>query len=79
MIGKSYVFPKLLKETGLTENNIKIEDSIWSKITRPLGYDAGIRSMERTIETIVRKIAYKIVKGEGTSFIVNDANVKEYL
>jgi len=79
MIGKIFVFPKLLKETGLTETNLKIEDSVWSKITRPLGYDAGIRSMERTIETIVRKVAYKIVKGEGTSFVINDANIKEYL
>lgn len=79
MIGKIFVFPKLLKETGLTETNLKIEDSVWSKITRPLGYDAGIRSMERTIETIVRKVAYKIVKGEGTSFVINDNNIKEYL
>ena len=79
MIGKSYVFPKLLKETGLTENNIKIEESIWSKITRPLGYDSGIRSMERTIETIVRKVTYKIVKGEGTSYTINESNIKDYL
>ena len=79
MIGKTFVFPKLLKETGLTEINLKIEDSVWSKITRPLGYDAGIRSMERTIETIIRKVAYKIVKGEGTNFTINDGNIKEYI
>ncbi len=79
MIGKIFVFPKLLKETGLTETNLKIEDSVWSKITRPLGYDAGIRSMERTIETIVRKVAYKIVSGQGTNFVINDVNIKEYL
>ena len=75
----TFVFPKLLKETGLTEINLKIEDSVWSKITRPLGYDAGIRSMERTIETIIRKVAYKIVKGEGTNFTINDGNIKEYI
>lgn len=78
-IAKNYVFPRYIKEVGLTPENIKIEDSVWMKITRPLGFDSGIRSLERTIEGIARKVAYKIVKGEGTSFIINDTNVREYL
>ncbi len=78
-IAKNYVFPRYIKEVGLTPENIKIEDSVWLKITRPLGFDSGIRSLERTIEGIARKVAYKIVKGEGTSFVINDENVREYL
>lgn len=78
-IAKNYVFPRYVKEVGLTPENIKIEDSVWMKITRPLGFDSGIRSLERTIEGIARRVAYKIVRGEGTSFVINDANVKEYL
>ncbi len=78
-IAKNYVLPKYLKETGLSMDNIKIDDSVWLKLTRPLGFDAGIRTLERTIESIVRKVAYKIVKGEGTSFYINDSNVKEYV
>ncbi len=78
-IAKNYVLPKYLKETGLTVDNIKIDDSVWLKLTRPLGFDAGIRTLERTIESIVRKVAYKIVKGEGTGFYINDSNIKEYV
>jgi len=78
-IAKDYVFPRYIKEVGLTPENIKIEDSVWMKITRPLGFDSGIRSLERTIEGIARRVAYKIVKGEGTSFVINDSNVREYL
>lgn len=78
-IAKDYVFPNYLKEVGLTEENIKIDDNLWPKITRPLGFDAGIRSLERTIEGIVRKVALKIVSGQGTSFVINENNVKEYL
>lgn len=78
-IAKNYVFPRYIKEVGLTPENIKIEDSVWMKITRPLGFDSGIRSLERTIEGIARKVAYRIVKGEGTSFVINDTNVREYL
>lgn len=78
-IAKNYVFPRLLKETGLGTDNIKIDESVWPKITRPLGFDAGIRSLERTVEGIVRKVSYKIVSGQGQSFIINDSNIKEYL
>ncbi|MFN4212481.1 MAG: AAA family ATPase [Microgenomates group bacterium] len=78
-IAKKYVLPRYLKEAGLTEENIKIDDSLWLKLTRPLGFDPGIRSLERTIEGVVRKVAYKIVKGEGNSFYINETNVKEFI
>jgi len=78
-IAKSFVLPRYLKETGLTPENVKIEDNLWPKITRPLGFDAGIRSLERTIEGIVRKVAFKMVSGQGQSFVINENNAREYL
>lgn len=78
-IAKNYILPRYLKESGLTQDNLKIDDAVWLKLTRPLGFDAGIRTLERTIEGVVRKVAYKIVNGEGTSFYITDSNVKEYV
>jgi ATP-dependent Lon protease len=78
-IAKNYVLPRYLKESGLTSDNLKIDDALWLKLTRPLGFDAGIRSLERTIEGVVRKVAYKMVSGQGQSFTVSEANVKEFL
>ncbi|MBI2051234.1 AAA family ATPase [Candidatus Roizmanbacteria bacterium] len=79
VIGKNYVLPKYLKNSGLSNDNVKIDDKIWQRITRPLGYDAGMRSLERTIEGIVRKVALKMVKGEGSSFTITEENLKEFL
>jgi len=78
-IGKNYVLPRYLKDSGLTVENIKIDDAVWTKIVRPLGFDAGMRTLERTIEGIIRKIAYKIVSGQGTTFYINENNIKEFL
>lgn len=78
-IAKNYVFPRYVKEVGLTAENIVIDEALWPKLTRPLGFDAGIRSLERTIEGVVRKVALKIVSGQGTRFVINEGNVKEYL
>jgi len=78
-IGKKFVFPKYLKETGLTEENVRIDENLWAKLVRPLGFEPGIRSLERMIETMVRKAAYKIVKGEGNSFVISEMNLREFV
>jgi len=78
-IAKNYVLPHYLKEAGLTSENLIIQESIWPKIIRPLGFDAGIRTLERTIEEVIRKVAYRIVAGQGNQFIIDDNNIKEYI
>ncbi len=64
VIAKSYLFPKIRKNTGLLDNQLAIDDSLWPNIIRPLGFDSGIRSLERTIEGICRKVARLIVEGK---------------
>lgn len=78
-IGQRYVFPKAMKAAGISDETLKISDDVWAKIVRPLGYDSGIRTMERTIEGVVRKIAKLIVEGKGTSFTITSENIKEFL
>jgi ATP-dependent Lon protease len=77
-IGKNFVLPKLLKNYGLTIDNVKVDETVWAKLVRPLGFEPGIRSLERELETMIRKVAYKIVSQQGNSFVINDANFKEY-
>ena len=78
-IGRNYLFPKVSRFTGLDSDQVTIEDSLWPKIIRPLGYDAGIRTLERTIDGICRKAARRVVEGKGTKFILNENNIKEFL
>ena len=79
VIAKDYIFPKVLKESGLDPNELQIQENVWSKIIRPLGFDPGIRSLKRTIEKIVRTATYKIANGEAQSIIITEENYKEYL
>jgi len=78
-IGTSYVLPRLIKEAGISEGALTIDENVWPLVVRPLGYDAGIRTLERTIEGIVRKVARSIVEGKGQSFKITPENVKEFL
>ncbi|QQS44037.1 AAA family ATPase [Candidatus Roizmanbacteria bacterium] len=77
-IGKTYILPKYMKAAGVEPNQLTIDDALWPDIVRPLGFEPGIRSLERLIETIVRKVAYKLVSGEGNNFYINANNIREF-
>lgn len=78
-IGKDYLLPKILNQSGLTKENLTIEEILWPQIVRPLGFDSGIRSLERTIEGICRKVAKLVVEGKEQHLYLNQNNIKEYL
>jgi ATP-dependent Lon protease len=78
-IAKDYVLPTQMKNASLPESVIHIDDSVWPKIVRPLGFDAGIRTLERTLEGMVRKIAMMYLEGKAKEFYITPDNVKEFL
>ncbi len=79
VISRDYVLPRTMAEAGLDKEAIKIEADVWPKIVRPLGYDAGIRTLERTINGICRKVAKMIVQGKGRTFQITTENMKGFL
>jgi ATP-dependent Lon protease len=79
IIAKSYVFPNIRKEAGLSPSQLTIEEDVWPNIVRPLGFDSGIRTLERTINGICRKVARLIVTNSITNCHISSNNVKEYL
>ena len=62
VIGQKYILPAAMKASGLPEGTLAIDDDVWANIVRPLGYDAGIRTLERNIDGVVRKVARMIVE-----------------
>jgi ATP-dependent Lon protease len=79
VIGQKYILPAALKASGLPTQALKIDDDVWSNIVRPLGYDAGIRTLERNIDGVVRKVSKLIVEGKVKDVHVSAANVKTFL
>ncbi|HSX41007.1 MAG TPA: AAA family ATPase [Candidatus Saccharimonadales bacterium] len=82
VIAKSYLFPKIRAASGLKENQVVIDEGVWPGVIRPLGFDSGIRSLERTIEGVCRKIARLIVEGKlpaGNAVHITGENLKQFL
>lgn len=78
-IGRDFVLPRIMSESGLTSDNLKIDSDVWPKIVRPLGFDAGVRTLERTLNGICRKVAKQIVEGKGRSFHLTPDNMQDFL
>lgn len=78
-IGRNYLLPRVIKASGLAENLISFNEDVWPKLVRPLGFDAGVRTLERNIEGVVRRVARNVVEGKIQSVKLTSENIKEYL
>jgi ATP-dependent Lon protease len=79
VIAKDYILPKLLIEAGLKPSQFTIRDDVWPAVIRPLGYDAGIRTLQRTLQSAVRKAARIIVERGFDQVIVTKENSQIFL
>jgi ATP-dependent Lon protease len=79
VIGKEYILPRVLKNLNISPEYIKIEEEVWPLIIRPVGFDAGIRQLERNITTIVRSAARMIVEGKPLPIVINSSNLTDYV
>ncbi|HEY8713830.1 MAG TPA: endopeptidase La [Candidatus Acidoferrum sp.] len=81
-IAKRFLVKRQREATGLTEGNLNFTDEGLLHIIRHYTQEAGVRSLEREIQSISRKMARKVVtegpKAEVKAEIV-PANVNDYL
>ena len=79
-IAKRYLVPKQLAANGLTDNHAKFEEDGIKLIIEGYTREAGVRSLERTIGTVCRKIAVGYASDKTQPQIVVDKKkAQEYL
>ena len=78
-IATKHLIPKQLAKHGLSEEQLKIEESAIWKMVRNYTKEAGVRQLERTIGEICRKAAREILEEGMTSICVTEENLGRYL
>jgi len=78
-IGKNFLLPRAISSSGIKNTELVFDESLWPQIVRPLGYDAGMRTLDRTINGICRKVAKLKLEGKISSLKLTGENLKEYL
>ena len=78
-IAKGYLIPRQLKENGLRETEIKFTDESLHKIIRSYTREAGVRSLEREIGSVCRKLVTRIAEGKNQDIVITEDNLFEFL
>ncbi len=78
-IAKEHLLPKQIKEHGLKASQLKIRDEAIYDIIQFYTKEAGVRSLERQLASICRKVAKKIASEETKKVIIKQEDVAEYL
>lgn len=78
-IAKGYLIPRQIRENGLRANEVSLTDEALSVIIQQYTREAGVRSLEREIGTICRKIGTRIAEGKEIDQIVNPEDIRGYL
>ena len=79
-IGRRYLLEKQLKNHGLNESQLLIEDDVLTEIIRYYTREAGVRSLSRELAKLCRKAARKMVQAGGKELIrISASDVEAFL
>ncbi len=78
-IANKYLLPKQVKENGVKEGELNLEDGTIKEIIRSYTRESGVRNLEREISKVTRKVVKKVVSGEVEKVDVNEKNVPDFL
>lgn len=78
-IAKKYLVPKQVKNFGMNSKMIRFTDAALRTIISDYTKEAGVRTLDRTITKIIRKVAVKFAEGFEGRVSVDPASLKEYL
>ncbi len=78
-IANKYLLPKQVKENGVKEGELDLEDGTIKEIIRSYTRESGVRNLEREISKVTRKVVKKVVSGEVDKVQVNGKNIPDFL
>jgi ATP-dependent Lon protease len=79
-IARQHLIPKQIEEHGITNELLKIQDSAVEIIIESYTREAGVRTLERQVASVIRGVAVKIAEGDTTARVIDDEDkVREFL
>jgi len=78
-IAKAYLVPRQQKETGLVDERITFSEAVLASIVRGYTREAGVRTLEREIGGVFRKLARRKAEGANGPFRVTPVSLRQYL
>lgn len=79
-IAMKYLLPKQIKNNGLKQGEIEVQESAIQDIIRYYTREAGVRALEREISKICRKVVKSLLlKQEPAPIVIDASNLEKFL
>ncbi len=78
-IANKYLLPKQIKENGVKNGEMDLQEGTIKEIIRSYTKESGVRNLEREISKVTRKVVKKVVNNEEIKVNINDKNLSDYL
>lgn len=78
-ICQQYLLPKQREEHGLKEEQLQVSEDSLLKVVRLYTREAGVRNLNRMMETLCRKAAKLIVSGEKDKVVISTESLEELI
>jgi len=75
-IARQHLIPKQLEEHGLKAEQLTITDEAVEEVIEHYTREAGVRSLERTIASVIRGVAVKVAEGNATARVIKTPSSK---
>jgi ATP-dependent Lon protease len=69
-IARQHLIPKQLEEHGLKPEQLTITDEAVEELIEHYTREAGVRSLERTIASVIRGVAVKVAEGDASARVI---------
>jgi ATP-dependent Lon protease len=80
VIARQHLVPKQLEAHGLSADRVQVSDAAIARIVHEYTREAGVRSLDRNVASLVRKAARRIAESPpGTKLAIDEAFVGEAL
>ncbi|CAG5059067.1 unnamed protein product [Parnassius apollo] len=76
-IAQQYLVPTARKNSGLSEAQLDLKSDALHALIKSYCRESGVRNLQKHIEKIARKVAFKIVKQEVEQVCVHEGNLSE--
>ncbi|KAL0611882.1 Lon protease-like protein, mitochondrial [Plecturocebus cupreus] len=78
-IAERYLVPQARALCGLDENKAKLSSDVLTLLIKQYCRESGVRNLQKQVEKVLRKSAYKIVSGEAESVEVTPENLQDFV
>jgi len=78
-IARRYLLPRQIERAGLQPDEVTVDDAVISSIISGWTREAGVRSLERELGRLVRKVTSKVATGSSTPITIDSDDLSDWI